>query len=71
MRLKKLATIRTMPKRRLSKQAKKKARLMAMPPMDFKNLPLDSLAWKKPITEESDLDKLVDQGLLPEKAIGH
>lgn len=60
-----------MPKRRLSKQAKKKAKLDAMPPMDFKNPPLDSLAWKKPITQEDDLEKLVEQGLLPERAIGH
>lgn len=40
-----------------------------MPPMDFKNPPLDKLAWKKPDTEEEHLEELVAAGLLPEKAI--
>jgi hypothetical protein len=39
--------------------------------MNFKNPPLDSLAWKKPDTEEKHLDDLVAAGLLPKKAFGH
>jgi hypothetical protein len=39
--------------------------------MNFKNPPLDCLAWKKPDTKEKHLDDLVVVGLLLEKAVGH
>jgi hypothetical protein len=59
-----------MPKRKLSKRAKKQAQLETRPPMNFKNPALDILAWKKPDTKEKHLDDLVAANLLPEKAIG-
>ena len=73
MRVKKLATIRSMALKngKISKQAKKQAEKDSWPNMNFKQPPMESLAWKLPITKEKHLEELVSAGLLQDKAIGH
>jgi hypothetical protein len=39
--------------------------------MNLKQLPLECLAWKPPITKEKHLEELVTARLVPDKAIGH